>query len=387
MRTVVLASVVSLVALGCKGKEQKPAAAPPPADAAVKKDTSTGALPPPRTLVPMGEPFSAREDGSAGQPALAVTADGAALVAWVEGGGVHLRRWSGAGWDEVAPSPDQATNRADGEPSLAVEPDGAVLVGWLERAKPEHDTLQVARWKDGAWSPLGAPASAPVSGAAVAASALGPVAVWVEAQTVQVRVHRDGAWAPLGDGTLRATPDGLVGVAPALATAGDHVVVGWIERTPAIVTSLRRWDAAAGAWVAVPPPEGADGKSHLAVAVVPDGTITVALTYTVGLRQVVTRAPGDVDWKIIDVPELANGYVDRTRLAGVPDGRVLFSYPFGGRFAWWDGATWIATPVGVMAPSQVVPAAAGGAGGVVVVAWSAGPPGKPERVRVLEVKK
>ena len=87
------------------------------------------------------------------------------------------------------------------------------------------------------------------------------------------------------------------------------------------------------------------------------------------------------------MPELANGYAPGQRLVATDDGRVVFTYPFAGRFAWWDGKEWTSTPVGVMAPSEIAPVVATGPGGIVIVAWSAGPANGPTKVRALEVKK
>jgi hypothetical protein len=228
----------------------------------------------------------------------------------------------------------------------------------------------------------------------LAMSPLGAIAVWREgarpdAEAVHVRVL-DAAkgWQPLGgDGTLRASPEGITRAAPALATGHAGIVVGWIERMPTPTLHLRRWDTATSEWVEVPAPEGVDADSTLALALGADGTIVCSVSYNVGLRQVVTLAPGATEWEPIDVPELANGQVTGQRMIATDDGRFVFTYPYGGRFSWWDGTAWTSTPVGVMAPSTVVPAAGTGAGGLVFVAWSAGPANAPAKVRALQVKK
>ncbi len=388
---VAAAAVVAAVTAGCKKKQDVPA--PVKAVDAAVKDISTGAGPAPRPLVELGEPVSADPDGAAGEPALAVGRDGKPLLAWIEAGKVHVRRWSGTAWDVLAAPPNAATHRATGAPSLAVEADGGVVVGWLEANPKDVAMLEVARWRDGAWTQLGVLGGGqPVADPIVTSSALGPIAVWREALVaggpvvVNVRVHGGNGWAPLGDGVLRGGPDGTTLAAPALGTSGAHVIVGWVERSPVPVTQLRRWDAATSAWTTVPGPEGADNDSTLALAVAPDGVITVSLSFHAGLRQLVTRAPGAEVWKKIDVAELSNGFVTRQRLIAAEDGRAIFTYPYGGRFAWWDGKVWFATPVPVVGPSTVVPAAAAGPGGVVYVGWSAARPGGTAKVRVVEVK-
>jgi hypothetical protein len=388
--------IATVACSGCK-KKKAPIDAPPPPIDAPEKDISTGAGPGPRQLVALGEPFHVEADGpGAGDPGLAVDAEGKPLLAFVEKGKVHVRRWNGTAWDALGTPPNGETGRASGRPSIAFEDGGGILVGWLEMNKNDISVFQVARWKDNAWAPLGELGSGKeqVVDPVLATSPFGAVAVWREAEKLGVDVvhvaslDATGAWKPLGgDGTLRGAPDSTTKVAPALATSKGGVLVGWIERSPAPVLQLRRWDAASSAWIEVPAPEGADGDSTLALALSPDGTATVSLSYNIGLRQVVTLAPGATEWKKIDVPELSNGYVRDQRLAAVEDGRVLFSYSFAGRFGWWDGKEWTATPVGVMAPSMVVPYAVGGPGGVVFVGWSQGPANGPARVRVLEVKK
>lgn len=385
---------VTAAAGGCK-KKKGPIDAPPPSPPIDAKDTSTGAGPGPREVVPVGEPFSAEPDGAAGEPGLAVDRDGKALLAWIEKGRVRVRRWSGQAWDPVGLPPNDATHRASGKPSLAVEESGDVVVAWQEMNKQDVNVLRAARWKDGAWAALpelGSGTQA-VMDPIVEPSPVGLVAVWREADAagkdvVHVRAYDEAkGWQPLGAGVLRVVEGGTTRRAPALATSKAGVLVGWIERAPSDVLHLRRWDAGASTWVEVPAPEGVDGDSTLAVALAPDGTITVALSYTIGLRQVVTLAPGATEWTKIDVPEVSNGYASGQRLRSTTDGRTIFTYSFGGRFAWWDGTDWTATPVGVMAPSTIVPVTAAGENGAVFVGWSAGPANAPAKVRVVEVKK
>ena len=398
LSTWLLPLLAAAVVGGCSCKKKKgPIDAPPPPPPIDAKDISTGAGPGPREVVPLGEPFSAEPDGAAGEPGLAVDRDGKPLLAWVEKGKVRVRRWTGQAWDPVGLPPNDATHRASGKPSLVVDESGALVVAWQEMNEKDVTVLRAARWKDNAWAALPELGSGkePVMDAVVEPSPIGLVAVWREPEAlgkdvVQVRVldEAKGAWQPLGEGgILRVVAEGTTRRAPALATSKAGVLVGWIERAPSDVLHLRRWDAAVSKWVEVPAPEGVDGDSTLAVALGPDGTITVSLSYNIGLRQVVTLAPGATEWKKIDVPEVSNGYASGQRLVSAEDGRTIFTYSFGGRFAWWDGDDWTATPVGVMAPSTIVPIAAAGPGGAVFAGWSAGPANAPAKVRVVEVKK
>lgn len=396
MRWLLPILVATAACSGCKKKKPVPIdAAPPPIDA----DISSGAPPGPRVTVPLGEPFSADADGAAGEPGLAVDKDGKPLLAWVEKGRVQVRRWNGSAWDPIGAPPNDTTHRASGKPSLVFEPSGAIVVAWQEMNKKDVNVLQLARWKDNAWTMLPelGDGKAPVMDPVVDTSPLGLVAVWRASEALgKDAVHakmlppdESKGWQPVGDQLeiLRVAADGTTRRAPALATSKAGVVVGWIEMAPAPVLHVRQWDPS-GTSTAVPePPEGADGDSTLALALGPEGEITLSLSYNIGLRQIVTLPLSAVEWKKIDVPEVSNGYVNGQRLLAHPDGRVLFTYPFGGRFAWWDGKVWIATPVGVMAPSMVVPTIGAGAGDSVYVAWSAGPASAPAKVRVVEIQK
>src|SRR5881392_4128490 len=87
-----------------------------------------------------------------------------------------------------------------------------------------------------------------------------------------------------------------VSCAPALSTSTAGVLAGWIELSPAPTVQLRRWDIA-GKMTEVPSPtnvdnEGVDDESTLAVALSPDGTVTVSLSFSAGLRQIIQLAPG-----------------------------------------------------------------------------------------------
>lgn len=396
LRCLAALLLVAATVTACKSKkpdaEPAPASVPPravDAGAPSTRDPRPVAHP----VVPLGEPFSADPAAAAGEPDLVVDADGKPVMAWIEAGVVQVRRWNGTAWDLTGPSPNQATRRAQGVPALAVEADGGLLLGWRETSARDVDMLQVARWKDGAWTALGELGNGkPVEDPSLAASALGPVAVWREADdkgNVAVLVRALGAqgWAPVGEGVLRLEAEGTTRVAPALATRpGGAVVVGWIERAPTPRAAVRRWDPAKAAWEELPELEGADGDSTLALAQAPDGTLYAGVSFNAGLNRLVFLAPGAAAWKPIDVPELANGHVSRHQFTVGDDGRAVFTYPFGGRFAWWDGKAWTALAVPVMAPSTVVPAAAVGKDGFVYVAWTAAKPGGTDKVRAYSIK-
>ena len=372
----------------CKRKPQEDPATTRPSDARPLPDRGTAEVLPAQKVTAVGAPLVADEAQAAGAPAIEVDAKGAPVVAWVEAGGVQARRWDGAAWTVMG---ELASKGAQGTPVLAREAQ-AMLLGWQE-----GEALRVSRWKDGAWSELGSPAGAgkPAKDLALAWSNVGAVAVWREPGTapatmfVRAAVHDGAAWKPLGSGPLQGAADATTDVAPALATrAGGPVIVGWIEKSPAPTLHVRRWNKDTSAWDTLPSPVGADGHSTLALAATPDGTLHAALGYTIGLRQLASFKSGAMEWTQIGVPESANNPVQHQRLTAGDDGRVVFTYPFGGRYAYWDGKRWSPTSVGVISPSTVIPAAAAAADGKVYVAWSDSPPGSqvPDRVRVFVVE-
>jgi hypothetical protein len=386
--------LIALSLAACKRKPQDDPATTRPSDARPLPDRGTAEVLPAQQVTPVGTPLAADPALPAGAPAVEVDADGKPVVAWIEGGMVHVRRWDGAAWLPLGEAVNKATHQARGVPVLAREDQGLVL-GWIEPGAAKLDAVQVARWKDGAWTALGSPSTptAPALDLAVAWADVGPVAVWREGTaaraTVHVSVRGAKGWAPLGTGTLEGAPDATAHVAPALATrAGGPVVVGWVEKSPAPTLHVRRWNRTTSTWDTLPAPPGADGNGTLSMAATSDGALHAALGYTVGLRQLATFLPGAMEWTKIGVPESANGQVLEQRVTAGDDGRLLFTYPFGGRYAYWDGKRWSPTSVGVKSPSTVVPAAAGAADGKVYVAWSDSPPGstEPDRVRVFVVE-
>lgn len=369
--------------LACKGKKTESVGK----DAALPDRGSADMLPAQKVTL-VGEALGA--DASA--PAVEVDGE-MPVVAWIEGGKVQARRWDGKAWAAMGAAINQMTAR--GVPVLAREP-GGMLIAWVEGGEG-GDAFEVARWKDGAWARLGA-ASGPgkIADGAIVSSELGPVAVWREAlanvgsgdtYVVRAAAHDGAAWQPIGDGMLRGAPDAAAHTAAAVATRpGQPIVVAWLELSPAPNLHVRRWNKTA--WEALPVPEGADAQSTIALTMTPNGSLYLALGYMHGLRQIRELPVGAGGWNIIGVPESANNPVAGQRLASGDDGRVVFTYPFGGRYAYWDGRRWAPTSVGVMSPSTIVPAAAVGRNGKTYVAWSDSAPGakEPPRVRVYEVE-
>jgi hypothetical protein len=387
VRASLLSFLIVVSLAGCKRKPQDDPATTKPSDARPLPDRGTADVLPAQEVTPVGAPLSADAAQAAGAPAIEVDPSGKPVVAWSENGVVQVRGWDGAAWQPLG---DVGSKRAEGTPVLAREAQG-MLLGWKEPTG-----LRVARWKDGAWRELGSPAgsTATAQDLAIAWSNVGTVAVWREpgsapgTMVVRAAVHDPPGWRPLGNG-LRGVEDSTTEVAPALATrAGGPVIVGWIEKSPAPTLHVRRWNKDTGAWDTLPAPPGADGHSTLALTATPDGTLYAALGYTVGLRQLMSFGSGAMEWTKIGVPESANNPVQHQRLTAGDDGRVVFTYPFGGRYAYWDGKRWSPTSVGVVSPSTVVPAAAAAADGKVYVAWSDSPPGsgQPDRVRVFVVE-
>ncbi len=389
VRASLLSFLIVVSLAGCKRKPQDDPATTKPSDAKPLPDRGTADVLPAQKVTPLGAPLSADATQAAGAPAIEVDATGKPVVAWIEGGAVQVRRWDGAAWQALAAVDSKG---AEGVPVLARDDQG-VLLGWKEPTG-----LRVARWNGGAWTDLGKLGSTAPTDLALAWSNVGPVAIFREMTgvgrgtaiaVVRAMVHDGRAWKPLGSGTLQGSADAPTEVAPALATrAGGPVIVGWIEKSPAPTLHIRRWNKDTSTWDTLPAPAGADGHSTLALTATPDGTLYAALGYTVGLRQLESFRSGAMAWTKIGVPESANNPVQHQRLTAGDDGRVVFTYPFGGRYAYWDGKRWSPTSVGVISPSTVIPAAAAAGDGKVYVAWSDAPPGakEPDRVRVFVVE-
>lgn len=395
LRVASLLSLLIVVSLaGCKRKPQDDPATTKPSDAKPLPDRGTADVVPAQKVTRLGTALDAGTSRVAGRPAIEVDAQGAPVVAWIEEGLIQVQRWDGRAWIRLGAGPiNQATAQAKGVPVLARDGQG-VLLGWIEGGDGAAGSVRVARWKDGAWTDLTAPAALGQD-LALAWSNVGPVAVWREAgdapatMIVRAAAHDGTAWKPLGAGALQGAAGATAEVAPALATrAGGPVVVGWIEKSPAPTLHVRRWNKDTSAWDTLPAPPGADNHSTLALTATPDGTLYAALGYTVGLRQLMSFGSGAMEWTKIGVPESANNPVQHQRLTAGDDGRVVFTYPFGARYAYWDSRRWNPTSVGVVSPSTVVPAAAAAADGKVYVAWSDSPPGsgQPDRVSVFVVE-
>lgn len=389
LRWVVPFVVVGVMA--CKGEKREVVGK----DAALP-DRGSAEMLPAQKVTQMGEALGAE----AGAPVVEVDGEGMPVVAWIEAGRVQVRRWDGKAWVAMGAAINDGSARARGVPVMAREA-GGMLIAWVEPSAGGVDAFEVARWKDGAWARLGSVSGASkIADGAIAASDLGPVAVWREAQAggaaesgdvyvVHAAVLEDAGWKPIAGGMLRGAPDAAAPTAAALATRpGQPIVVAWLELSPAPTLHVRRWAKGSAAWEALPIPEGADAQSTIALTMTPNGSLYLALGYAHGLRQIRELPVGAGGWNIIGVPESANGPVAGQRLASGDDGRVVFTYPFGGRYAYWDGRRWAPTSVGVMSPSTIVPAAAVGKNGKTYVAWSDSTPGakEPARVRVYEVE-
>jgi len=389
-----LVPLLLVAAVACKKKPESEPAPTKPIDAAAPRlpDRGSADVLPAQKITPLGADLSADPAAATGAPEIAADGD-APFVVWLEAGKVQLRRWSGSAWTETGAPPNDATHRAEGAPSIAAEADGGVLVAWLERNAKDVSTLQVARWHAGAWTALGELGTGrAVLDATIRISALGPLAVWRETGAtadvagLHVAVLGDKGWTPLGDGVLQGAPDSTVPVPAAVATrAGGPVVIGWIERTPVPTTQLRRWDATTSTWETLPVPPGVDVASTLALTMAPDGTVYFCLSDHNGMREPMALPKGATAWTPLNVPEFSNGPVVNQRFTAGDDGRVVLTYPYGGRYAYWDSRRWNPTSLNVIAPSTIVPAASVAKDGTVYVAWPVAADGK-DKVHVVKVE-
>jgi len=214
-------------------------------------------------------------------PALVLDSADRPTVAWetyniVPGGVIHLRRWNGQSWEEVAGS---ATGRGiSGESGsakfarLAGSGDDLHL-GWLQEAGSQTCVAH-RRLLGGSWAPMvaGNGCVSPAGEEVIAADldlddAMRPVVAWQakagERSVIHLAAWDGTGWAGLGGS---ATGDGLsagmeVARNPSLVVHGGRVTVAW-EAVDALGTNIyaRAWIG--GTWRELGGSFAAGGISH-----------------------------------------------------------------------------------------------------------------------------
>jgi hypothetical protein len=189
---------------------------------------------------------------------LALTLDSARnpLLLFSEDTGASTRRAAqvirltdgGAAAPTVERLPLLTTTASIAEQSIRVAPDGSTLVAWVQSDESNLCTvsifapqLHVARFANGAWTPVGPAAnssfcSSPVDMALAVDSAGNPVVSSGEFNPSNVRIPRvrrfaAGAWSDLGTGLALRTPgtSGVIATDLIAVPGSGRFLVAWIE--------------------------------------------------------------------------------------------------------------------------------------------------------------
>ncbi len=173
-------------------------------------------------------------------PTIAVDSSGNPTVAWAEelGGGnteIYVRHFDGSSWVELTGSATgggvSATPGPSTSPVIALKPSGNPVVAWVEGG-----LISVKRYTGAAWVPLGAPFGGPAAQRpSIALNSLGdPIVAWadlVAGGNIYVRQWDGAAWNPLpGSDANAGIPTAAPSTEPSIAlTAADVVTVAWTE--------------------------------------------------------------------------------------------------------------------------------------------------------------
>lgn len=181
-----------------------------------------------------------------GAPDLALDAQGAPVMAWSAAGpagsSVFVARWDGAAWTAFGPSlTGRGIGPTSGEsthPRLALGRTGPV-VAWVH-AEAGRRSVHVGRWTGTTWEELAGSASGRslshgryATSVAIAATGSGePLVAWGDGdddgQDIFLRAWSGSAWiAAPGFGSDRLSAPGTFSVLPALAWAGGRTCVAW----------------------------------------------------------------------------------------------------------------------------------------------------------------
>ncbi len=297
-------------------------------------------------------------------PALVLDATGRPLAAWVENQRVVVRRWDGSAWQTLAPLPPSSD--AQDTPALALASDGSPVVAWTERrsSADESTRVQVRRWDGAAWQALG-PSPVDRSDAITARhpallSAGGElVLAWAEETAategggrVQVRRWDGSAWVDaVAAGPLPAPgqPD-----EPRLALLPDgRLAVAWrnlLSGTVQVALAGSSWQTI-GSFAAV-------NSVGLALLHAPGEGLLLAVPPSMPVPQFSVRRWTGSDWQALGEPQglVATGAtVSRVALAtsGTDARPVLAWIQFTAsqrdfRVRQWNGSSW--APLGEPLP-------------------------------------
>jgi hypothetical protein len=184
-------------------------------------------------------------DINRGAPDLALDASGAVVVAWSAttpgGSSVFVARWDGARWAAFGPSLTgggvSASAGDSTHPRLALGTAGP-MVAWVH-AESRTRSAHLRRWTGAAWEELAGSASGKglstgdVTTVAIAADRAGrPMVTWGEgdddAQDVFARAWSGTAWGAIpGFGSDRLSARGTFSVLPSIAATPSRTCVAW----------------------------------------------------------------------------------------------------------------------------------------------------------------
>ena len=313
---------------------------------------------------------------AASSPALAVTAPGGVLAAWLVGAAGARRVVAGlldrGAWQPLG---DPLGTSDAASPALALDGSGAPIVAWCDAG-----TAHVARWAQGAWSELASPGAwtaialaTPPGGRTIVAAVFGPAGAQVAA------LAAGDTWQPLGGAVALG---GFTGEPQLAAASTTRVAIGWID--PGGTLRTARWEGTG--WTALEsialgtPPTGLDRMSLAARG----DTIAIAWDQLAGSFGVLAAElrGGATRWtrlgRTLDVDVQGEAIAPAIALDSTEHPIVAWSELIEtaqrGVIARWDGTAWTIVggptwlPDGSAAPTR--PALALHSGDAPVVGWS-----------------
>lgn len=282
-------------------------------------------------------------------PSLAASGAEHLGLAWSESGLMHVRRWTGKGWEKMAlPVPDESF-QAD-EPVLRFDASGTLFLLWNMASHLPDRRVLVARWDGTRWAPLGEPlgGTRPKTTAGEGMMELDlqgrPVVAWVETsptkddgtpgdRSLHAARWNGTAWERLGRAVVASR---FTGAEPVLANdAEGKVWLAWaLESTKQGELRAVRWDGKA--WGAV----GGAGRGPLRrkaevskpqLQLVPGGGAVLAWIEKMsnGPGVLLARWTGKA-WESLPPPQAVypgtEPFIGRAALALLPDHRPVVAW-------------------------------------------------------------
>ncbi|HEY6909077.1 MAG TPA: hypothetical protein VI356_06895 [Myxococcales bacterium] len=310
---------------------------------------------------PLGPEVASDANPRAGY-AVAVDVDGSPIVAYVAGGSVLAKKWTGAAWTQMG----NALNDPSATPlslAIAVEADGPT-VAWEEQASNTF-LVHVSHYGAQTWSARAAQlndASSPGHGPRLVATGQGLLAAYYGGSPYNQAVVK--RWTGTGWQAFPSTPSlSAAGVAIA-ALADGSPVLSWIYPVSQAsgfqwTVGSRAWSAAAAGWTSLPDVKLSSSiDPHLLVD--PAGAIDLIADDRSGTTtDVLHTVAGDSAWTSLGRPDRAlslNGPIVLD-----PSQRLVVAYSAGsqGAIARREAGGW-ADVASVPAPGFAMGSAADG---------------------------